>query len=58
MKVEIERRYAAVLHHTVKRMMEGIAWRVKQVLAVVPSEETPSLLAADPIVSLLVVDNF
>lgn len=50
MQVEIERRYAAVLHHTVKRMMEGIIRIAVQVLAQPPSEDRPSSAMAAPIV--------
>lgn len=57
-QVEIERRYAAVLHHTVKRMMEGAGRIVSQVLAQPPPDGSPISSMADPIVSILLASSF
>ena len=57
-QVEIERRYAAVLHHTVKRMMEGVGRIVSQLLAQPPPDGSPISSMAEPIVSILLSSSY
>ena len=50
--MEIERRYAAVLHHVVKRMMEAVGSLLSDALALPPTDADASVsLRARPVVS-------
>ena len=50
--MEIERRYAAVLHHVVKRMMEAVGSLLSHLLALPPTDVDASISEqAQPLVS-------
>lgn len=53
LQVEIERRYAAVLHHTVKRMMEGAMPLLAKLLMPQMPEDVSLSMQAEPLVSNL-----
>ena len=50
MQVEIERRYAAVLHHMVKREMESITPLLTTLVAMSPTDEAPFAGHVEPLV--------
>lgn len=57
LQVEIERRYAAVLHHTVKRMAEGMTPQIVLLLAAPGPDEDYLAVRAEPLVRSFVSKN-